>query len=168
MSGRSLMIVDDSMVFRNRIARLASDPRLGRVHLVAMAENGLEAIAQARQAQSWRIDLQAGDHRRPAQQRACIDVDEQAPDLQLRRGIRRAGCSAEGQLAQRQRQCGRRELHFADPQLAAQQLRTARFELPLQQRRHGQPGRTPEQQHGQHGPRQPSQYTRLQHSTSLH
>jgi two-component system chemotaxis response regulator CheY len=48
MSGRSLMIVDDSMVFRNRIARLASDPRLGRVHLVAMAENGLEAIAQAR------------------------------------------------------------------------------------------------------------------------
>ena len=48
MSGRSLMIVDDSMVFRNRIARLASDPRLGRGHLVAMAENGLEAIAQAR------------------------------------------------------------------------------------------------------------------------
>lgn len=48
MSGRSLMIVDDSMVFRNRIARLASDPRLGRVHLVAMAENGREAIAQAR------------------------------------------------------------------------------------------------------------------------
>ncbi len=48
MSGRSLMIVDDSMVFRNRIARLASDPRLGRVHLVAMGENGREAIAQAR------------------------------------------------------------------------------------------------------------------------
>ena len=44
------------------------------------------AIAQAGQAQSRRIELQAGDHRRPAQQRACIDVDEQAPDLQLRRG----------------------------------------------------------------------------------
>lgn len=48
MTPRTLMVVDDSMVFRNRIARLAGDARLG-VRVVAQAENGLEAIAQARQ-----------------------------------------------------------------------------------------------------------------------
>jgi two-component system chemotaxis response regulator CheY len=48
MRPHKLMVVDDSMVFRNRIARLAADPRLPRVQLVAMAENGEEAIAQAR------------------------------------------------------------------------------------------------------------------------
>ena len=40
MRPHKLMVVDDSMVFRNRIARLAADPRLPRVQLVAMAENG--------------------------------------------------------------------------------------------------------------------------------
>lgn len=48
MSAVTLMVVDDSMVFRNRIARLAGDARLG-VKVVAQAENGLEAIHQARQ-----------------------------------------------------------------------------------------------------------------------
>ena len=48
MNAVTLMVVDDSMVFRNRIARLAGDARLG-VKVVAQAENGLEAIHQARQ-----------------------------------------------------------------------------------------------------------------------
>ncbi len=48
MNAVTLMVVDDSMVFRNRIARLAGDARLG-VKMVAQAENGLEAIHQARQ-----------------------------------------------------------------------------------------------------------------------
>ena len=48
MNAVTLMVVDDSMVFRNRITRLAGDARLG-VKVGAQAENGLEAIHQARQ-----------------------------------------------------------------------------------------------------------------------
>ena len=48
MKVRSLMVVDDSMVFRNRIARLATDQRLAGVKVVALAENGMEAIEQAK------------------------------------------------------------------------------------------------------------------------
>ncbi len=48
MKLRSLMVVDDSMVFRNRIARLATDQRLAGVKVVALAENGMEAIEQAK------------------------------------------------------------------------------------------------------------------------
>jgi two-component system chemotaxis response regulator CheY len=48
MKVRSLMVVDDSMVFRNRIARLATDQRLAGVKVVALAENGREAIEQAK------------------------------------------------------------------------------------------------------------------------
>lgn len=48
MTVRSLMVVDDSMVFRNRIARLATDQRLAGVKVVALAENGMEAIEQAK------------------------------------------------------------------------------------------------------------------------
>jgi two-component system chemotaxis response regulator CheY len=42
-----LMIVDDSMVFRNRIARLAGDARLAGLHVVATARDGVEAVQQA-------------------------------------------------------------------------------------------------------------------------
>ena len=44
---RSLMVVDDSMIFRNRIARLAADPRLQGVTVVALAGDGVEAVRQA-------------------------------------------------------------------------------------------------------------------------
>lgn len=44
---RSLMVVDDSMVFRNRIARLAADERLQGVEVVALAGDGVEAVQQA-------------------------------------------------------------------------------------------------------------------------
>lgn len=49
MKTKRLMVVDDSMVFRNRICRLAADPRLaGLLQVVALAENGLMAIEQAK------------------------------------------------------------------------------------------------------------------------
>ena len=47
MTGRSLMIVDDSMIFRNRIARLATDERLQGVNVVALAADGFQAVQQA-------------------------------------------------------------------------------------------------------------------------
>lgn len=48
MKIRSLMVVDDSMVFRNRISRLATDQRLAGIKVVALAENGFQAIEQAK------------------------------------------------------------------------------------------------------------------------
>lgn len=48
MSGHTLMIVDDSMIFRNRIARLAGDGRLGGLRVVAQAADGYQALQQAR------------------------------------------------------------------------------------------------------------------------
>jgi two-component system, chemotaxis family, chemotaxis protein CheY len=48
MKTRSLMVVDDSMIFRNRIARLATDARLPGVTVVALAGDGSQAIEQAR------------------------------------------------------------------------------------------------------------------------
>lgn len=48
MKTRSLMVVDDSMVFRNRISRLATDQRLGGVKVVALAADGVQAIQQAK------------------------------------------------------------------------------------------------------------------------
>lgn len=45
------MVVDDSMVFRSRIARLATDGRLGPVRVVAYAGDGEQALAMARQYQ---------------------------------------------------------------------------------------------------------------------
>lgn len=43
------MVVDDSMVFRSRIARLLTDGRLGPVRVVAYAADGEQALALARQ-----------------------------------------------------------------------------------------------------------------------
>ena len=82
MRPHKLMVVDDSMVFRNRIARLAADPRLPRVQLVAMAENGEEAIAQARH---HRPDLVTMDLTRPRKDGpACLEVlREQLPEARI-------------------------------------------------------------------------------------
>ncbi len=44
-----LLIVDDSKVIRNRIARLTMDPRLPNLQIVGLAANGLEALELARQ-----------------------------------------------------------------------------------------------------------------------
>ena len=82
MRPHKLMVVDDSMVFRNRIARLAADPRLPRVQLVAMAENGEEAIAQARH---HRPDLVTMDLTMPRMDGpACLEVlREQLPEARI-------------------------------------------------------------------------------------
>ena len=82
MRPHKLMVVDDSMVFRNRIARLAADPRLPRVQLVALAENGEEAIAQARH---HRPDLVTMDLTMPRMDGpACLEVlREQLPEARI-------------------------------------------------------------------------------------
>lgn len=51
MNSRRLMIVDDSMVFRNRIHRLAATSSLPGLSVVATAADGVEALAQARRHQ---------------------------------------------------------------------------------------------------------------------
>ncbi len=43
-----LMIVDDSLVIRNRIARLCADGRIGGLEIVGLAANGREAVELAR------------------------------------------------------------------------------------------------------------------------
>lgn len=47
MKQRSLMVVDDSFVFRNRIARLAADGRIDGLMVVALAADGMEAVELA-------------------------------------------------------------------------------------------------------------------------
>lgn len=51
MKPRNLMVVDDSLVFRSRIARLATDGQLEGVKVVATAADGVEALEQARRHQ---------------------------------------------------------------------------------------------------------------------
>jgi two-component system, chemotaxis family, chemotaxis protein CheY len=43
----TLMVVDDSMVFRNRIARLVGSGSLANISVVAQAENGVRALEYA-------------------------------------------------------------------------------------------------------------------------
>jgi two-component system chemotaxis response regulator CheY len=40
-----LLIVDDSAIIRERIARVLNDPRLSAIQVAGMARNGVEAIA---------------------------------------------------------------------------------------------------------------------------
>lgn len=44
---KSLMIVDDSMIMRNRIARLVTDSRLPPMRIVALARDGEQAVTLA-------------------------------------------------------------------------------------------------------------------------
>lgn len=44
-----LLIVDDSNVIRQRIARIASDARLPPMNIVGQARNGIEAVQMVRQ-----------------------------------------------------------------------------------------------------------------------
>lgn len=44
-----LLIVDDSNVIRQRIARIASDARLPPMNIVGQARNGVEAVQMVRQ-----------------------------------------------------------------------------------------------------------------------
>ncbi len=47
----TLMVVDDSMVFRNRIVRLLTAEPTLNIQVVALARDGLEAVEFARQKQ---------------------------------------------------------------------------------------------------------------------
>lgn len=72
MSAATLMVVDDSQVFRSRITRLAGDTRLGGLRVVAQAENGRVAVALARQ---HRPDLVTMDLTMPEMDGpACLEV----------------------------------------------------------------------------------------------
>lgn len=51
---KKLLIVDDSMIMRNRIARVGVDPRLNNILIVGLARDGVEAI---KLAQDKRPDL---------------------------------------------------------------------------------------------------------------
>jgi len=44
-----IMIVDDSMIIRNHITRLMSDPRLPRFEIVGLAGDGVRALAIAQE-----------------------------------------------------------------------------------------------------------------------
>lgn len=44
-----LLIVDDSMTMRNRIARAVNEPRLSNVLIVGMARDGMEAVKLAQE-----------------------------------------------------------------------------------------------------------------------
>jgi len=48
MSAHRLLIVDDSMIVRNRIMRICSSPDFSNVEIVGLAANGVQAIALAR------------------------------------------------------------------------------------------------------------------------
>jgi two-component system, chemotaxis family, chemotaxis protein CheY len=43
----TLMIVDDSMVLRNRVSRLVGEGRLSHINVIAQAENGIRALEYA-------------------------------------------------------------------------------------------------------------------------
>jgi two-component system chemotaxis response regulator CheY len=52
-----LMIVDDSSVIRNRIARLISDPRLADIEIVGLAGDGERALELAREQQPHLVTM---------------------------------------------------------------------------------------------------------------
>jgi two-component system chemotaxis response regulator CheY len=67
-----LLIVDDSSVIRNRIARLIVDPRLSDVEIVGMAGDGERAVELAR---TQRPDLVTMDLTMPRMDgEACIEA----------------------------------------------------------------------------------------------
>lgn len=45
----SMLIVDDSLVIRNRIAKLVADPRLPHINIAGLAPNGAVALRLARE-----------------------------------------------------------------------------------------------------------------------
>lgn len=49
MPAKKLLIVDDSMIMRNRIARAGADPRLAGVAIIGLARDGAEALKVAKE-----------------------------------------------------------------------------------------------------------------------
>ncbi len=52
-----LLIVDDSMIVRNRIMRLCSAPGFPQVRIVGLAANGIQAIAMGRKHQPTLVTM---------------------------------------------------------------------------------------------------------------
>lgn len=78
----SLMIVDDSMVIRSRIARLVSSPQLPLIQIAGLATNGEVALQMARET---RPDLITMDLTMPHMDgEACIEaIASFLPDAQI-------------------------------------------------------------------------------------
>lgn len=67
----SMLIVDDAMIIRNRIARLVASPELPHINIVGLAANGVMALEQARDT---RPDLVTMDLTMPQMDgEACIE-----------------------------------------------------------------------------------------------
>ena len=77
-----LLIVDDSMVIRNRIARLVSNPQLPPINICGLAGNGEIAVQMAREN---RPDLVTMDLTMPNMDgEACIEeLAKFLPDVQI-------------------------------------------------------------------------------------
>ena len=78
----SLLIVDDSTVIRNRIARLVSNPQLPAIQIAGLAANGEAAVQLAREV---RPDLITMDLTMPQMDgEACIEaIASFLPDAQI-------------------------------------------------------------------------------------
>jgi len=78
----SMMIVDDSTVIRNRIARLVSNPQLPLIRIAGLAANGEVALQMARET---RPDLITMDLTMPNMDgEACIEeIARFLPDAQI-------------------------------------------------------------------------------------
>lgn len=78
----SLMIVDDSTVIRNRIARLVSSPQLPLIQIAGLAGNGAVALQMARETKP---DLITMDLTMPEMDgEACIEeIARFLPDAQI-------------------------------------------------------------------------------------
>ncbi len=53
----SLLIVDDSMVIRNRVARLIASPQLPHINIAGLAANGALAVELARESRPTLITM---------------------------------------------------------------------------------------------------------------
>lgn len=78
----NMLIVDDSMVIRNRIARLVSNPQLPPINICGLAGNGEIAVQMAREN---RPDLVTMDLTMPNMDgEACIEeLAKFLPDVQI-------------------------------------------------------------------------------------
>jgi two-component system chemotaxis response regulator CheY len=78
----NMMIVDDSMVIRNRIARLVANPQLPPINICGLAGNGEIAVQMAREN---RPDLVTMDLTMPNMDgEACIEaLADFLPDAQI-------------------------------------------------------------------------------------
>ncbi|MBK6636968.1 MAG: response regulator [Rhodocyclaceae bacterium] len=72
MTRKKLLVVDDSTIIRNHIARLLGDPRLPNLDIVGLASDGEKALAAARDK---RPDLITMDLTMPNMDgEACIEA----------------------------------------------------------------------------------------------